>query len=219
MKKFFKIGIITMLTAGLFACGSNKKAVKQTQADSGFQKMEVLLSASSQSRPDWTLNEPESVGTNMFFVGLSEKSATEKLARDEARRNAAQAVVNYLGTSVKDKFQEITARFGLSSEISDPTKASKGFVDTLSAGLSKKMKITKWYIEKWQTRLGQIYYKVYGLGRIPKSVIDDAFKDSVDKERSNLKDKIKKENNAQAKTQLEDTLRAFDALSKNGFTE
>ena len=52
-------------------------------------------------RPEWTMNEPGVEAGVMSFVGLSAVHASEKNARDDARRNAADAVVQYLGTIAK----------------------------------------------------------------------------------------------------------------------
>jgi hypothetical protein len=162
------------------------------------------------------MEEPNSDGTNMYFVGLSDKHATERGAREAARRDASKNVVAYLGTAVKDKFQEITTSYGLSSDITDPTTASKGFAETLSAGVSKRLKVRQWYLEKWQTKMNDIYFKVYALAAIPKSEINKVLEETVEDEQEKLKEKIKKEKNEQAKQQMQDALQAFEQFKNSG---
>ncbi|HPN32697.1 MAG TPA: hypothetical protein PKY81_17225, partial [bacterium] len=75
----------------------------------------------------------------------------------------------------------------------------------------------KWYIEKWQTKVGDIYYKAYTLTSIPKSMIDEAYGEAIDTEKEKLKEKIKEAKNFQAKKQMEDALNAFDKMKESGF--
>ena len=216
MNRFFKIMSSTLLIGSLIGCGGSKPIVKSSNTQQPFQELERIIERSAPSRPSWTLNEPVFEGSSMYFVGLSGKNATEKGARDDAKRNAAKSIVSYLGTSVKDKFQEITASFGLSSDITNPTKATKGFTEMLSANVAKKMKAKSWYFEKYQTRDGDIYWKFYVLSYVPKAEIQKAFNESVEGEKAKVKDKIKKACTAQAKQQLQNALNAFDQMKNSG---
>ena len=61
----------------------------------------VIEEAPAPTRPEWTMNEPDVEGGVMSFVGLSNVHASEKNAREDARRNAGDAGVQYLGTLAK----------------------------------------------------------------------------------------------------------------------
>jgi len=139
--------------------------------------------------------------------------------REEIRRDSAKQVVNYLGVAVKDHFQEITTKFGLSSDISDPTKAARGFEEQLSVGVAKQLKVEKWYFEKWQTKLGEIYYKGYGLSGMPKNMVDQAYNEAINGEQDKLREKMKEAKNDQAKKQMEDALNAFEKMKESGFAK
>jgi len=217
-RNIITILLLTSLVISI-SCASKNQTVSSAPNTTQNTANERIIWSTEANRPDWTVNEPAFEGNFMYFVGLSNKCATENTAREEARRNAITQVVQYLGVAVKDKFQQITSRYGLSSDISNPTVASRGFVDSLSAGLAKNVKVQKWYIEKWENKLGEIFFLAYGLATVPKNVINEAYNDAIDQEKDKLKDKIAKENNAKAKAQMEDALKAFEDMKKSGFSE
>ncbi len=220
LKKVLCLGVLALFGLAVFSgCGSKSKTVKKEgELSKPFEETERMI-WSSGDRPSWTVDEPKSEGQAMYFVGLSDKNATENGMREEVRRNAAKQVVGYLGVAVKNHFQEITTKFGLSSDISDPTKAARGFEEQLSAGVAKQLKVEKWYFEKWQTKLGDIYYKGYGLAGMPKAMIDAAYKDTIEGEQEKIKEKMKEAKNQQAKKQMEDALNAFDKMKESGFSK
>ena len=218
-KKILCVGFTTVFGfAVLSGCGGKKDTVKKESESSakGFEEKERMIWSSGE-RPSWTVDEPKSEGQTMYFVGVSGKHATENGMRDEVRRDCAKQMVNYLGVAVKDHFQQITTKFGLSSEVSDPTKAARGFEEQIAVGIAKQLKTEKWYFEKWQERSGDIYYKGYGLAGMPKAAVEEAYKDAINGEQQKLKEKIKEEKNQQAKKQMEDALNAFEQMKNSGF--
>lgn len=225
MRRTAKFVLTGIAAAGLLLSSCSTTGKKNVSSDKPINTQsqntssEWIVWSSASNRPEWTINVPSFEGDKLYFVGLSGKCAVERDAQDDARRNSISQIIQYLGTNVKDKFQQITARYGLSSEISNPTTASRGFVDMVSNGLAKQVKVDKWYIEKWETKLKEIYFLAYGLATVPKNSIDQAYGDAIDKEKENLKEKIAKENNEKAKAQMEDALKAFDQLKESGFTE
>ncbi|MBP7652299.1 hypothetical protein KA977_02685 [Candidatus Dependentiae bacterium] len=217
MNIFKVMGLLIIISSLLISCAGNKDTVKKEgEVSKAFEETERMIWTSGE-RPSWTIEEPKSEGPTMYFVGLSGKNSTENGMREEIRRDSAKQVVNYLGVAVKDHFQQITTKFGLSSDISDATKAARGFEEQLSAGVAKQLKVEKWYFEKWQTKLGEIYYKGYGLAGMPKSMIDQAYKDTIEGEQEKIKEKMKEAKNEQAKKQMQDALNAFEKMKESGF--
>jgi hypothetical protein len=214
------IGLLIVFIFTLFiGCAGKQEVVRSEPRIPQRTSQTEQMIWSSGERPGWTINEPRSDGPSLYFVGLSDKHANERGAREETRRDVANQVVNYLGVAVKDHFQEITTRFGLSSDISDPTNASRRVQDQFAAGVARQIKVEQWYIEQWQTQSGSTYYLVYGLGSIPKSVVEKQWEDAINQEQDNIRDKIKNERNAQAKSQMQDALNAFESMKGSGFID
>ncbi|MDI6788632.1 MAG: DUF4384 domain-containing protein, partial [Planctomycetota bacterium] len=136
---------------------------------------EKMVWASHEKRPEWTIQEPEFREGALCFVGLSDKCALEKDARENAQRDAIKKVVGYIGTDVKDKFERITASAGLSTEVIDQTKAMRNFEEQFSHAMTRKVKPSVWYSEKWERRQGKelhTFYLVYLLAKVPQAEVD-----------------------------------------------
>ncbi|HON57735.1 MAG TPA: hypothetical protein PLJ38_12025 [bacterium] len=219
MKKFIILVCLGLMFA---ACGAkNKIGVKPEDVNTEIAKTpgEKLLWSSSKERPVWTVIEPEIEGEYLYFVGLSEMHATEQKARDAGMRNAVNNIVGYLGTTVKDKFESIITRFGLSSEIADPTTASRQYEQQVKENIANSVKAKEWYIEQWQTKNKQIYWKTYLLARVPKSSIEQSLQNETAKAKDKLKDALDKATNEKAKQQFNDALSAFEAMEKSGLVK
>ena len=63
-------------------------------------------SPSMPERPDWVYNEPSEEDGTLSFVGMSNVHASEQNARKDARRDAINNVVQYLGTMAKPAVQQ-----------------------------------------------------------------------------------------------------------------
>jgi hypothetical protein len=218
MKRVFCICVVIVFCLGLLiGCGGKSRTAGSDASISRPVSLNEKLIWSTGERPGWTINEPRSEGDNLYFVGLSGNYVEERNAREDVRRDAANQVVNYYGVAVKDQFQQITTRFGLSSDISDPTIAGRNFTEQFAAGVSRQLKVEQWYIEQWQTKVGETYFKAYGLASVPKSVAEQSFNDVIDAEQAKLRDKAKQERNQQAKKQMEDAINAFESMKNSGF--
>jgi len=150
---------------------------------------ENITWCSHKERPGWTVKEPYSEGEFLLFVGLSDKFATEKEARDDAQRMAINNVVKYIGVDVKDKFQKIQTSYGLSSEIIDPTIATKKVEEQLSQAVARKVKAREWYIEKWERKYktySEYYYSVFVLCQVPQEEPDKVIQEQLEHQREIL---------------------------------
>lgn len=168
--KLFKMVAGIALLAFLSACGGGQKEI--SIPDDVHEK---LIWSSSPERPGWTMAEPETEGNVMSFVGLSEKYATEKGAREDARRNATSGVVKYMGTLVKDKFERARVSYGLESNVIDPTASARSFEKQLAVNVAKNVKNKEFYMEKWYTPTG-VGWKAFLLVSVPMQAIDESYK-------------------------------------------
>jgi len=163
--------LIVMALFLVTGCASNPNMVSKKTGG----PLETLLWSSQDSRPKWTIEEPDVDGNIMVFVGLSNKYATEKGSRQDAMRNATSNVVKHLGTMAKEKYERVSVSFGLESSVIDPTGSARVYEKQLAANVVKHLKSTKWYLEQWNTPTG-IGWKAFVLATIPLDSINESFK-------------------------------------------
>lgn len=171
MKHLTTLAVLLSL-AILSACSP---ATVTKQADTSTER---LIWSSSPERPAWTMEEPEAKDGNMWFVGLSGRFATEQLSRDDAKRSATTAVVQYMGTAVKDQFERARTSFGLESNVVDPTSGIREYQKQLASNLATKVKAKTWYQEKWQIPTG-IAHQAFLLAYVPSTEFDAAQRDAA----------------------------------------
>lgn len=179
---------------------------------------EKLIWSSSPERPGWTMQEPETADGIMSFVGLSEKYATEKGAREDARNNATSGVVKYMGTLVKDKFERARVSYGLESDVIDPTASARSFEKQLSVNMARKVKANQWYEEKWYTPTG-VGWKVFVLINVPMEAIDASYKETAANMAKKAEQEAKEAGDAIAKAQADKAAEFWKQMQEQGVTE
>lgn len=137
---------------------------------------EKLIRSSQEKRPDWLEKEPYKEEESLLFIGISDKLATEKDARDNALRAAISRVVGFIGTDVKDKFERLQTSYGLSTDIIDPTIATRRFEEQFSKAIARRVKAREWYIEEYQVKFKKqppgTYYIIYVLAFVPEQEVN-----------------------------------------------
>ena len=71
--------------------------------------VQVVEAPKNEERPNWIYNEPLEENGLLSFVGMSNVHSSEKNARSDARRDATNNVVQYLGSIAKFKFEELNS--------------------------------------------------------------------------------------------------------------
>ncbi len=204
---------ILMLTA--VGCGG-KYAMKPVDIPPDVN--EKLIWSSESQRPGWTLEEPVTANGVMTFIGLSGKYATEQLARDDAKRNAVNSVVEYMGTFVKNKFEKATVDFGLASNVVDPTVSGRAFQKQLAVNVTKQVKAKKWYIEKWQTPTGTAYVAFIN-AEVPQATVDESLKETAKDMARKAEQQAKEAGDEIAKQQAEKAAEFWKQMQDQGLTE
>jgi hypothetical protein len=166
----------------LVGCGAKKDFIKKQPNTN----QEQLLWSSNPNKPKWTAEPPESTKNEIFFIGISKKSKTEKTARMIAKNDIIKNAVNYYAVNVKNQLQNLNTKFGLSSDIINPTEITRGFVNILSKGIISGVKIQKTYLEKWKNQYEEIYYITYMLGSISKDYVKRTFDYAIKNKINNL---------------------------------
>lgn len=195
----------TVLLAGLaalllFGCGGTPPEV----------------ASQAPQRPEWTSIEPETEGSSMVFIGISDPTASERLARQAAMRNAAQNVVQYLGTAAQSKFEQASTSFGLSSQVVDPTQATRSFQQQLSANVARRLKASRWYMERETDSTGARGYKIFVKALIPLTEINAAFQRTAQDNAADAQKKARQAVTDRAKKQANDAADFWNKMSKQG---
>jgi hypothetical protein len=185
--------------AGLFAVLIGCSSLHGTFGDN-------KLGASFPERPAWLLYEPEAQGDDFLFVGLSNKLATEKDAREDAQRSAINNAVKYISTDVKSNFERMLTSSGLSTEIIDPTVMVRGFEQQFSSAVTRRFKPKEWYLETWETKkTKEVYYIAYLLAKISQQEVNNAIKEQKEKQQELIaKSRAAIENITKAKQSIQE---------------
>lgn len=173
----------------------------------------------AKERPVWCLNEPEVEGEYMYFSAISRLHADERNAVNDARRATIGEVSSYMGNLAKNKFEETSTSMGLSSEVVDPTTATREYTKQVSANAVKGLKVTQRYMESGQDSTGKTGYKACVLGRIAKSSLNEPFQKTAEQKLKEAQQKAKEANTAQAKKQAEDAEEFWASMEKQGVVE
>ena len=169
-------------------------------------------------RPGWVYEEPSEEDGVLSFVGMSKVHASEQNARKDARRDATNNVIQYLGSMAKIKFEEASQSYGLSSQIVDPTAATQQFEKQISANLARQMKTKTWHPER-EKKSGVWGYKYFVLAEIPKTSINASFRKSLDQNIDKQQEEAEKAATQKAKEQSENAIEMFRKLKKEGLME
>ena len=141
--------------------------------------VQVVEAPKNEERPDWIYNEPLEENGLLSFVGMSNVHSSEKNARSDARRDATNNVVQYLGSIAKFKFEELNVSYGLSTKMVDPTVSTQQFQKLIASNITRRLKTKTWHMEREKIE-GELGYKYFVLAVIPNSTIENSFKKSLD---------------------------------------
>ena len=214
MKKKLLIIVSMIVTTGLLsACGGGKDVSIPENAAT-----EKLMWSSASERPSWTMEEPDTDDGVMSFVGVSDRYATEKQSREDARRNSMQSVVKYMGTLVKNKFENARVSFGLESSVIDATAGAREFENQLAVNMASRVKMKSWYMEKWQTQTG-IAYQAFVLGMVPQNAIDDTYKSTTRQMQKKAERQAKDAADQVAQAQAEKAAEFWKQMQEQGVAE
>ena len=122
---------------------------------------------------DWQTRIPES-GRGQYFVGLSDIVESERMARDQARKDARVQVVQYLGDAIQAGSIELRSTSGGLGELSTKLQ-SEDFIQSAATGVAELVKDRAWCIEEHETP-GGIRFEAKALSYLPdketENVID-----------------------------------------------
>jgi len=213
--KYFYVALLVVMFS-LFAGCASKKTI--TEMELTENDGEVMLWSSESKRPKWTNEEPETKSGTMGFVGLSATHASEKNARIDAKRNANNNVLAYMGTLAKNKFEKAQIDFGLESDVIDPTSSARQFQKQLAVNIVNHLKAKKWYTEKWRTPTG-IGYRTFVLAQVPQKAMQESYINSAKSMARNAEQQSKQAADKIAKKQAQKAAEFWNQMQLDGFVE
>ncbi|MEK7475566.1 MAG: DUF4384 domain-containing protein [Candidatus Coatesbacteria bacterium] len=192
--------IALVATAALaVSCGGG--AVRpDVPATAAFSSAALVRTMPEGGAPAWTVKETEVQNGRVIFVGLSTKDAAQQGARDAAEKHARSRVAAYVGSQISERWQKLSASYGLASGTVDPTVAQRGMQEIATSALVSKFKIDEWYIEMWGVKAtGAVeYYIVYGRGSIAEADVDRAIVAAAEKAKAQAAEWEKRNTELQA---------------------
>jgi len=212
MRKLILKCTVFVFAVAIFGCGP---ATGPQVADDIHEK---LIYSTAPERPAWTMEEPDTVDGVMTFIGTSKRHAAEQSAREDARRNTIEAVVKYMGTLAKDKFEAARVTYGLESSVIDATESAREFQKQLSTNMATNVKFKSWYGEKWQTPTG-IGWQYFAKALVPQEAVDGTFKKSAADQARKAEQQAKEAADAIAKQQAEKAVDFWKQMQEQGLTE
>ena len=111
----------------------------------------------------------------------------------------------------KTKFERASVAYGLTSQVVDPTIASRQFEKQVAANVASQVKNVKWYMERETDAGGRTGYKYFTLAKVPKDSLNEAFKKTA---KENLDDAKKRADAAATEQAKNQEVQAADFWQK-----
>ncbi|MEE8435736.1 MAG: hypothetical protein V3S64_13210, partial [bacterium] len=177
-------GVLLILSAAFIASCGAKPQKSRPKTDTVSER----LIANECKGKKWVNNPPEADANFLYFVGKSEKFATERGARDGAMTDVTQKFVKYTGIEVSTLDEIMKVSYGLSSQVTDATVSGRSRSKAQANAFVSRIKAREWCGERYQrmsgTRVvGRIYLATL-LAAVPRSELENVNKW---KERERLK--------------------------------
>lgn len=123
------------------------------------------------SQYKWIHNVPESTDKELYFVGLSNKHATERDARNQASIDCINQFARYCRVKIKLYYNYLAVSCGKSSKVTNPTVAMKDSRQHIVEAFASRVKPQEFCaqrIEKFSdTSKLEFYWKAYALATVP----------------------------------------------------
>lgn len=177
--------------------------------------LEKMVWSSAAERPAWAYEEPATKDNILWFKGESNRYSTEKAAKEDARRNAQTAVVQYMGTLVKTHYERVATDFGLTGDVIDSTASAREFEKQLSVNMVANVKMQSWYVERWETPTG-LGYQAFVLAQMPQNAVEETSKATAREMAKSAERKAKEAGDQVAKAQAEKAADFWKQMQEQG---
>ena len=217
MKKL--LFVLAAVTACMVMAGCESSP--DTQADRARERTLNTLKpykTTPAQRPSWIDNIPHSA-TELAFVGVSTKWATEAEAKDKAQENGRTQLVKYYGALIAAQGRTAKATYGISSDVFAPQQASQDLEEYVAKGLSQKLAAHAFYVESYLTKDNEEAHIAYVKMIINKSDAKRAMEEYCDNKADEARKKAAAEKDAERRKQFEKAADFFGGQLKSSLTE
>ncbi|MDR1506513.1 MAG: hypothetical protein LBI67_05360 [Treponema sp.] len=190
------------------SCGSSAPAREQRSSRELAIEMAAPIRTSQAQRPEWIDEIPQSAAV-LSFVGISNRFATEVLARGDAQENGRRQLVDFYGTVMVNKGREYTATYGLANEVFSPQVAGQRLNERIAQALSQALGERRVYWEYFMDENNREYYISYVEMQIDKARVARVIDDFGREEAANLQRQAAAEQDAQRRQQIEKAAEFF----------
>ena len=202
MKKFRKIFAVLVSGFAMFFAGCASNETDDVKARKAALAALEPVKTIPAKRPEW-IDVVPITKKELAFTGISNNFATDVEARNDAMKNGRNQLVSYYGTMVSDKSRELSATYGISSDILDPQKAGQELREYLAEGVAKNLQGKEFYTEMYLNENNKPYYRVYVLMTISKEDSDRAMKEFNQNKANEYQKKAEAEKDAEKRKQFE----------------
>jgi hypothetical protein len=133
-KKF--LGLVAVIAA-IIATNGCASGNKESDRDRAIANLQPIRTVPSQ-RPDWVDETPKN-SRLQYFVGMSQRYATERDARNNAQEDARMQLVDYYGTVMVNKGREYSATVGLSNEVFSPQTVAQRLNERIAQNVAQAL--------------------------------------------------------------------------------
>ena len=138
----------------------------------------------------WINNPPQADAKFLYFVGKSEKFATERGSRDAAMVDVTEQFVKYTGIEVSTLNEIMKVSYGLSSQVTDATVSGKSRSKAQANAFVSRIKAREWCGERYQRMsgnrvVGRIYLATL-LAAVPRTELENVKRWKAGREKRRL---------------------------------
>jgi hypothetical protein len=170
--------LLSLVMAGslavLAACGSKPPEVGQ----------QFIIERVPEDRPRWITRPPADRDEKLFFVGLKTHASSLENGNTDARQNAIQKVVEYVGGTGMVDYTKARVESGLTDEGQAGNYVEDGF-RFLAESIAQGMREDENYYERvkeWQPTGWRYFYNYHVLVSIPKASLADAARQAFERQ-------------------------------------
>lgn len=173
-KKAIFVLLLILSAAFITSCGSKPRKPRKPRPVT--DTVTERLIANECRKKVWVNTPPKEDDRFLYFVGKSEKFATERGARAAAMGDVTEQFVKYTGIEVSTLNEILRVSFGKSSQVQDDTVSGRSRSKAQANAFVSRIKAREWCGERYQKMsgnrvVGRIYL-VSVLAAVPRSELD-----------------------------------------------
>jgi hypothetical protein len=139
----------------------------------------------------------------LSFTGVSNRYATEALARDAALDSGRRQLVDYYGTEMVNSAIAKTASAGTLGNTIEPAQVTQGLQTRISQNAAQALEVRAFYVEVYLDESNKEAFVAYTWMEIPNSVIRRVIDDYTNEQATELLAKSAAESDSDVRRQFE----------------